>query len=144
MPLVRIDVTRDRGEGAGRSIADAVHSALVAAYGIPERDRFQIVSVHPPGEIIAHDAGLGFTRHRPVVIQILARRGRTPEDKQRLYAAVAERLEEVGVSGEEIFIGCADNDVQDWSFGFGRAQFLTGEITIPAELQALAEEPAFV
>ncbi|WP_138946936.1 tautomerase family protein [Plantibacter sp. M259] len=133
MPLVRIDLTAGRDAANVREIADAIHEAIVSVYGIPPRDRFQIVTEHAAGQIIAEDAGLGFERSAGVVmIQIFTQRGRSDETKQALYAAVAERLSEVGVDGADVFIGYVENGPQDWSFGFGRAQYLTGELAVPA------------
>lgn len=132
MPLVRIDLTAGRDAANIRAIADAVHEAIVSVYGIPPRDRFQIVTEHPVGQIIAEDAGLGFERSEGVLmIQIFTQRGRNDETKQALYAAVADRLSEVGVDGADVFIGYVENGPQDWSFGFGQAQYLTGELAVP-------------
>ena len=128
MPLARIDHS-DARTNSGQ-IANAVHDAIVAVYGIPVRDRLQIVA--SSSRIIAEDAGLGFERTDPVMIQIFTQRGRSDELKQRLYAEVAARLERVGVAGEDVFIGYVENGPQDWSFGFGRAQYLTGELAVPA------------
>jgi phenylpyruvate tautomerase PptA (4-oxalocrotonate tautomerase family) len=133
MPLVRIDVTEGRDPAELRSIADAIHEAIVDVYGIPPRDRFQIVTEHPAGLIIAEDAGLGFERTSGVVmIQIFTQRGRSDDTKQRLYAAINSALAAVGVAGEDVFIGYVENGPQDWSFGFGTAQYLTGELGVPA------------
>ena len=133
MPLVRIDLAAGRDASGIQQIADAIHEAIVSVYGIPPRDRFQIVTEHPAGQIIAQDAGLGFARSEHVVmIQIFTQRGRTDETKQALYAAVADRLSDVGVDGADVFIGYVENGPQDWSFGFGRAQYLTGELAVPA------------
>lgn len=129
MPLVRIDYSSARARP--RDIADAVHRAIVAEYGIPERDRFQVLTAREDGEIIAEDAGLGFARTDPVIIQIFTQRGRSDEQKQRLYAAIAAQLDGVGVAPEDVFIGYVENGPQDWSFGFGRAQYLTGELAVP-------------
>ncbi|WP_345801283.1 tautomerase family protein [Microbacterium sp. AZCO] len=130
MPLVRIDHSDARTNPA--EIAGAVHDAIVAVYGIPVRDRFQILTARPATTIVAEDAGLGFERIDPVVIQIFTQRGRTDETKQELYAEIARRLETVGVAPEDVFIGYVENGPQDWSFGFGRAQYLTGELAVPA------------
>ncbi|KQQ51344.1 MULTISPECIES: tautomerase family protein [unclassified Plantibacter] len=133
MPLVRIDLTAGRDAANVREIADAIHEAIVSVYGIPPRDRFQIVTEHLAGQIIAEDAGLGFERSGGVVmIQIFTQRGRSDETKQALYAAVAGHLSEVGVDGADVFIGYVENGPQDWSFGFGRAQYLSGELAVPA------------
>ncbi|WP_251453989.1 tautomerase family protein [Microbacterium sp. Marseille-Q6648] len=128
MPLVRIDHSAHRANGA--DIAAAVHDAIVFVFGIPERDRFQVITAG--ATIVAEDAGLGFERTDPVIIQIFTQRGRSDEIKQRLYAEIAKRLEAVGVPGVDVFIGYVENGPQDWSFGFGRAQYLTGELGIPA------------
>ena len=87
----------------------------------------------PAGRIIAQDAGLGFERSGGVVmIQIVTQRGRTDDAKQALYARIASGLEAVGVAGEDVFIGYVENGPQDWSFGFGVAQYVTGELKVPS------------
>ena len=132
MPLVRIDLATGRTPEAVRAIADATHQAIVDVYGIPERDRFQIITEHPATQIIAQDAGLGFERTEGVVmIQVFTQRGRSDEAKQALYAAIHDALAGVGVASEDVFIGYVENGPQDWSFGFGRAQYLTGELGVP-------------
>ena len=130
MPLVRIDHSDARTNSA--ELAGAVHDAIVAVYGIPDRDRFQVVTARPATTIVAEDAGLGFERTDPVIVQIFTQRGRSDEKKQALYAVIAARLAAVGVAGEDVFIGYVENGPQDWSFGFGRAQYLTGELAVPA------------
>ncbi|RZU60635.1 tautomerase family protein [Zhihengliuella halotolerans] len=132
MPLVRIDLAGQRPDDEVGAISRAVHDAIVTAYGIPERDYFHIVTEHPTGRIIAQDAGLGFERSGAVVmIQIFTQRGRDRAAKQALYDGVAASLERVGVAGEDIFLGYVENGPEDWSFGFGRAQYLTGELAVP-------------
>lgn len=130
MPLVRIDHSSARTNSV--EIADAVHRAIVGVYGIPDRDRFQVITSRSVESIVAEDAGLGFDRTDPVIIQIFTQRGRSDETKQRLYAEIAARLHDVGVDGADVFIGYVENGPQDWSFGFGRAQYLTGELAVPS------------
>lgn len=130
MPLVRIDHSDTRTNSA--EIADAIHDAIVAVYRIPVRDKFQVITAHGAATIVAEDAGLGFDRSDPVIIQIFTQRGRATVAKQQLYAEIARRLETVGVAGEDVFIGYIENGPQDWSFGFGRAQYVTGELAVPA------------
>jgi hypothetical protein len=113
-------------------LSRGIHDAILAEYAIPERDYFHILTEHPQGQIFAQDAGLGFERTGGVVmIQIFTQGGRTQEAKQRLFAAVAEKLSGVGVAGEDVFIGYVENTAGDWSFGFGRAQYVTGELAVP-------------
>ena len=132
MPLVRIDVNEGRSAEDLQQLSRGIHDAILAEYGIPERDYFHILTEHPQGQIFAQDAGLGFERTGGVVmIQIFTQGGRSQEAKQRLFAAVAEKLSAVGVAGEDVFIGYVENTAGDWSFGFGRAQYVTGELAVP-------------
>lgn len=133
MPLVRIDVTAGRTPEQLSRISRAIHEAVLAEYRIPERDYFHIITEHAPGQIIAHDAGLGFERTGGVVmVQIFTQGGRSQKAKESLFAAVAARLADAGVPGEDVFIGYVENGAGDWSFGFGRAQYMTGELAAPA------------
>jgi phenylpyruvate tautomerase PptA (4-oxalocrotonate tautomerase family) len=93
VPLVRIDLIEHRTPEQVREVADAIHEAIVEILGIPEGDRFQIVTSHKPDEIIALDAGLGFERSdQLVMILIFTQEGRAPEVKQELFALLTERL----------------------------------------------------
>ncbi|MDQ6753191.1 MAG: tautomerase family protein [Actinomycetota bacterium] len=132
MPLVRIDVNQGRGREGLLEVSQRIHDAILAEYRIPERDYFHIVTEHPLGQIVAQDAGLGFERTSDVVmIQIFTQGGRSQEAKQSLFAAISANLAEVGVAGEDVFVGCVENTAGDWSFGFGRAQYVTGELAVP-------------
>ncbi|WP_026534120.1 tautomerase family protein [Arthrobacter sp. H14] len=133
MPLVRIDVNAGRDAVELEAISDRIHAAIVDEYGIPGRDLFHIVSEHPAGQIRAQDAGLGFDRSSGVVmIQIFTQTGRSQESKTGLFTRIADELGEVGIAGEDVFIGYVENSPGDWSFGFGRAQYVTGELGVPA------------
>ncbi|MFE4542711.1 tautomerase family protein [Arthrobacter sp. NPDC056727] len=132
MPLVRIDVHEGRSKDELECLSKAIHAAILSEYRIPERDYFHILTQHPSGHIIAQDAGLGFERTANVVmIQIFTQGGRGQKAKQSLFTAIAARLGECGVKGEDVFIGYFENAADDWSFGFGRAQYLTGELAVP-------------
>lgn len=114
------------------SIADGTHQALLDVPDIPERDRFQVITERDADHVIALDAGLGFERSdRLVMIQIFTQSGCSTEVKQRLFHTIAEQLEPLGISGEDVFIGMLENGPQDWSFGFGRAQYTEGDLAVP-------------
>ncbi|MCU1575133.1 MAG: tautomerase family protein [Micrococcaceae bacterium] len=132
MPLVRIDINQGRSPQDLQHLSRGIHDAILAEYGIPERDYFHILTEHPAGQIVAQDAGLGFERTSDVVmIQIFTQGGRSQEAKQSLFAAVAAKLGELGIAGENVFIGYVENTAGDWSFGYGRAQYITGELAVP-------------
>ncbi|MEV7660610.1 tautomerase family protein [Paenarthrobacter sp. NPDC089316] len=132
MPLVRIDVNQGRSPEELSAISRAIHDAIVSEYEIPERDYFHILTEHPRGQIVAQDAGLGFERSPAVVmIQIFTQGGRSQMAKSCLFEAIAAGLVGVGVAGEDVFIGYVENAAGDWSFGFGRSQYVTGELAVP-------------
>lgn len=134
MPLVRIDVNQGRTPEQLQALSRGIHDAIVAEYGIPERDYFHVLTEHPAGQILAQDAGLGFERTPGVLmIQIFTQAGRSQAAKQSLFAAIAEELAATGVAGEDVFIGYVENTAGDWSFGFGRAQYVTGELGVPSK-----------
>ncbi|MEU1301627.1 tautomerase family protein [Streptomyces shenzhenensis] len=102
-----------------RAIADATHWALTDVLGIPERNRFQVISEHDADHVIVFDAGLGFERtDRLVTIRIFTQSGRTTEVRQCLLRTIAEQLELPDISGKDVFIGVVENGFQDWSSGF--------------------------
>jgi phenylpyruvate tautomerase PptA (4-oxalocrotonate tautomerase family) len=129
MPLLRFDLIAGRDETALRKLLDVSHYAMVEAFNVPERDRYQIVQQHPPHELIIEDTGLGFNRSHNLVIISITSKTRTPHQKEKLYALLAERLEsECGISPEDVMISITENGEADWSFGLGEAQFLTGKL----------------
>ena len=126
MPLVRIDLRRGKPAGYATAIGEAVHRAMVETIGVPARDHFQVITEHTPQEMV-HDPGyLGITRSDSVVfIQIFLSAGRTTEQKQALYARIAELLaEKPGMRREDVMIALVPNARDDWSFGNGEAQYV--------------------
>ncbi|NEA99779.1 tautomerase family protein [Streptomyces sp. SID13726] len=132
MPFVRIDLIRGRRPEDIRAIADAAHQGILDVLQVPARDRFQVVTEHDSDHVIALDAGLGFDRtDQLVMIQIFTQSGRTTEVKQRLFRTIAGHLEALGIRGEDVFLSIIENGPQDWSFGFGRAQYIEGDLAVP-------------
>jgi len=79
--------------------------------------------------MILLDTGLGFTRTENRIVFSLTSSPRTREMKELFYRRLVERLcEEAGFLPQDILINITSNTKEDWSFGFGRAQFLTGEL----------------
>jgi phenylpyruvate tautomerase PptA (4-oxalocrotonate tautomerase family) len=129
MPLVYVDLIEGRDPELVRSLLDTAHEALVEAFELPPRDRYQVVSTHPAREIVAWDTGLGFHRSDQLVIVHIVSRRRTRRQKQKLYALLAEKLlKQCGLDPTDLIVSITENDDEDWSFGQGQAQFLTGEL----------------
>jgi hypothetical protein len=130
VPLIRIDMVKGRSEAEVAILAKSIHDAVVEVMSVPERDRFQIVTQHEPFEIYAEDAGLGFERDNSVVmIQITTQKGRDVNLRQRLYQKITSGLAICGVTPNNVFISYVENSAADWSFGFGKAQFVLGELS---------------
>ncbi|CAA9413643.1 MAG: Probable tautomerase YolI/YrdN [uncultured Propionibacteriaceae bacterium] len=129
MPLVRIDVQVGRTPEQLRWIADTVQSVMLDVFAAPPGDRYQIITEHPVGQIIAEDTGLGLTRSEEVLVIQIFQQGRSEEQKKAAYAALAERLDaDCGVAPSDLIISVVGNQREDWSFGLGRAQFLEGDL----------------
>ena len=129
MPLVRIDVQTGRTPAQLRHLADVVQEVMLDVFAAPPRDRYQIITEHPVGQIIAEDTGLGLERTDGVTVVQIFQQGRTAEQKQAAYAQLARRLElECSVRPEDLIVSVTANERADWSFGLGRAQFLDGDL----------------
>ena len=49
--------------------------------------------------------------------------------KEKFYSSLAMQLSvRCGISPSDVVVNFVTNADEDWSFGFGRAQFLTGEV----------------
>jgi phenylpyruvate tautomerase PptA (4-oxalocrotonate tautomerase family) len=129
MPLLYIDLIEGRTPSEVQELLDATHEAVVEAFEVPERDRYQVVSTHPAHAIVAWDTGLGVDRSpRQVVVHVVSRR-RTRAMKERFYKLLASnRADRCGLDPVDLIVSVTENSDEDWSFGNGRAQFLTGEL----------------
>ena len=129
MPLVRIDVQAGRTPGQLRRLADTVQEVMLDVFAAPPGDRYQIISEHPVGHIIAEDTGLGLERSDGVTVIQIFQQGRNAEQKQAAYDQLAKRLDAAElVRPEDLIVSVLANEREDWSFGLGRAQFITGEL----------------
>lgn len=129
MPLIKVDLIQGRSDAEVRQLLDTVHEAMVEAFAVPATDRYQCVTQHRPGEMILQDTGLGFTRSDKMVLLTVVSRPRTAEQKQTFYRLLSEGLaRHCGIGPDDLMVSMVINSDADWSFGRGRAQFLTGEL----------------
>jgi 4-oxalocrotonate tautomerase len=126
MPLVRIDLLEGKTPEYRIQAGQIVYQAMLDVLGVPEDDRFQIITEHPK-------AGLQFDRdylgiHRSddcIFVQITLNIGRTVETKQRFYKAVADGLHQaLKLRREDVFINLVEVVKENWSFGNGEAQYV--------------------
>ncbi len=130
MPMLKFDLIAGRSDEQLRTLLDSAHRAMVQAFAVPASDRYQSVTQHRPGELVLEDTGLGFTRSKNVVLLTMVSRKRTEPQKKAFYRLLVENLkEDCGISPEDVIVAIVENGDADWSFGQGRAQFLTGELS---------------
>jgi len=129
MPLIRFDMIEGRSDEQIAAILDAAHCATVSAFDVPERDRYQVVHEHRPARLIVQDTGLGIERSDKVIVISVTSRPRSQAAKLAFYDKLVQLLgERADVEPHDLVVTIVENSDADWSFGHGRAQFITGEL----------------
>jgi hypothetical protein len=129
LPLLRFDLIEGRTDAELKTLLDAAHRAMLAAFKVPKRDRYQIVQEHKRSHMIVEDTGLGIERSDKVVFLRVASRPRKKKEKVAFYKLLCEELEQAcGIAPSDVVVSIVENSDEDWSFGHGRAQFLDGEL----------------
>jgi phenylpyruvate tautomerase PptA (4-oxalocrotonate tautomerase family) len=131
MPLVYYDIIRGRSRDQIRALLDSTQAAIVEAFQTPERDRYQLVTEHSPDDMIIQDHGLGIKRSENIVIMHMVNRQgkRTPAQKEKLYALLTQNLKrDCGLDPSDLVVSITENESEDWSLGYGKAQFCDGEL----------------
>ncbi|HCM90332.1 MULTISPECIES: tautomerase family protein [Vagococcus] len=130
MPLFKIDILEHYSKEKTSELLKIIHYNAVAAFDIPEGDRYQIVTRHQSEDMILEDTGLGFVRTEDkVAIQIFSRK-REKAMKLLFYKQLVSDLhEKMGLNKKDILISFFENEDEDWSFADGEAQFITGELS---------------
>jgi phenylpyruvate tautomerase PptA (4-oxalocrotonate tautomerase family) len=125
MPLVRISAPQHLDDAQLAHLSGAVHDALVATFNVPADDRFQVITRHPPGELVVTPSYLGVAHTRNAVfVQITCNVGRTVEMKKALYARIVEDVARGGAIGPgDVLISLLEVAKENWSFGNGLAQY---------------------
>lgn len=109
MPLVRIETRRGLTAQQKTAVLDAVHAALVAAFGIPDHDRRQRIIEYDTDDF---EVPAGKDRYLVVTIDALA--GRPLDAKRTLYREIAERVEEAGIAREDVVIVLHEIPHENW------------------------------
>ena len=99
--------------------------SVVALAGDGQR-KFVVVSAHAEEELIADPHFQGMERTEGfVLVEITLRSGRTTEKKQALYREIARLFaERAAIAPDNVMIVLRGNELDDWSFGRGEAQYV--------------------
>ena len=124
MPLVRIDLRKGRDAAFLAEMGRVVHAALVGV-GVPEQDRFHLISEHDRKTFVFDPSYLDIARTDAlVIIQITWNEGRSLDQKKALFKAIADGLSStLGLRPEDVFINLVEVPKENWSFGNGIAQY---------------------
>ena len=129
MPFIRIDAVEGRTQPEVTTLLDAVHRAVVKAFHVPLRDRYQVYQAHPKGFLVIQDTGLNISRTDKALIVTVVSKMRDEILKRRFYKELTEQLaSSASIAPSDVVVAIIENSAADWSFGNGEAQFLTGEL----------------
>ena len=129
MPMLKFDIVEGRTDEQIRIMLDAAHRAVLTAFDVPERDRYQIVHEHRASRMVIEDTGLTIARTNDVVVVSVVSRERSSQAKQLFYRELCRELEaSCGIKPSDVVVSISINEDVDWSFGNGVAQFITGEL----------------
>ena len=125
MPLVRIDLSKKHSESFAQQVGDIVYNVMREQIGIPEDDKFQIITRHEASELNIPPSYLGIEYSEDIIfIQATISFGRSIEEKKNLYKAICESLvESLKVRPQDIFINLLEVSKENWSFGNGEMQY---------------------
>ncbi len=125
MPLVRISLRKGKSPQHLAALAEGVHQALRAAFGVPENNKFTLIHEHEDAAFICDPGYYGIERSADlVVIQITVNDTRNTEQKQALFAAITHHLAiDPGLRPEDCYISLLEVKAENWSLGNGLAQY---------------------
>ena len=117
MPHVRIEIVKGRSLEERRRLLQAVHDALMDAFGIPDDDRTQRIVEHEP-ENFEIPPG---SSNRYTLIEITAFPGRSAEAKRNLYRTLVQRLGEIAIDPRDVSVVIVEPGLENWGVRGGRS-----------------------
>lgn len=115
MPSTLIEVRRSYTAEQEVAIINAVHEALVAAFKIPQEDRYIRLATFEAHRMVNGPQAGQADGHTRVTIDCFA--GRTIEAKRALYREIVERLEPMGIPRDGVSILLRESAVENWGAG---------------------------
>jgi len=116
MPLVQVSVIGEKTPQDKTAIMNAVHAALVEAFGIPEDDRNIRLRSYAPGDWLLPPG----KTERYVLVEVFAFAGRSPEAKGRLFSQVVANLGALGIEPGDVFVLVVDQPRHNWGIRGGQ------------------------
>src|SRR5262249_45625790 len=127
MRFVRIDLIRGKPVEYRKALGEIVYKAMTDLIGVPDGDKFQVITEHAPEELNISEGYLGNRYSKDIIlIQITLNFGRTIEQKKAFYQRIAGDIHaHVGARLDDVVINLVEVAKENWSFGGGVAQYAT-------------------
>ena len=119
MPSSCVEVRRSYTPDEEVAIIDAVHEALVAAFGIPPQDKHVRLITHEPHRY-SHPADLT-DPDRYTLVTIDCFTGRSVDAKRELYRGIVTRLAALGIPADHVTILLREGARENWGIRGGQA-----------------------
>merc|ERR1719240_688105 len=144
MPLIHVYHPEGKDRAYLDGVSDGLHEAMLEAWKIPLKDRFQIFHEKKLADLQIDKEMWDVDRSDDVIVFHVFTSPRTSEMKLALYERLPQILEEkVKLRPEDVFISVSSNTREDWSFGNGKAHLLSHSAggASPEVMKAAAKTP---
>lgn len=124
MPLVRISLSKSHSSETQDAISKSIHQSLVEHFNVPVDDYFHIIEALKQPQLKYPKTYLDVNHTDSIVfVQIIAAKGRTTEQKEKLYFRIAELVgNNTSIRTDDVIITLLENEKDNWSFGQGAMQ----------------------
>ncbi|MEJ8304675.1 tautomerase family protein [Saccharibacillus sacchari] len=140
LPFVRTSYSRNHYDADQlRLCAETLLESLIEHFRIPPDDFFHVFHAIEPGEFFFSPRYLSVERSEALLyIEVTLACGRSSAQKQAFYKDAADRLAaRCNIRREDVFIVLSETQLENWSFGLGRAQMIE---TPPTWLRSVQDE----
>jgi phenylpyruvate tautomerase PptA (4-oxalocrotonate tautomerase family) len=111
-----------------KSVLDAVHDSLVAAFKIPDHDRNQRIIEMQPENL---EYPVGKTKNF-ITIEMTVYPGRSLQAKKALYREIVSRLQKLEIQSDDILIVLNQPPLENWGI---RGGYPASEVDIGFEIK---------
>lgn len=124
MPLVHISLRSGKPESYRQAIFDSLYRAMRETLNVPDDDQFMTITEHEAANF-RYGSAFGVVRTDALVyVRMIIFNTRTVEQKTALFRRIAELLgESPGIAPENVFVVVVEAAKENWSVGYGLAQF---------------------
>jgi 4-oxalocrotonate tautomerase len=125
MPILHVSLRAGKPATYRQAILDGLYRAMRETLNVPDGDQFMTITEHAATNFRYGNAYDISRSDDLVFIQITVFSTRTPEQKKALFRRIAELLgESPGIRPEDVFVNILDSAKENWSVGYGIAQFV--------------------